>query len=316
MAMVINGQRIDDAVVESEFGSIKSYHESLGNVSCCERDPEFRSMARDNVVARALLAQEAGRRIEPTPEAELDAAVEKLKEEYGGEGWFFARTGASPETMHLVRRDVDLDLRVRRLLQELGDEGGPPSEAELRRFYEEHLDLFKTAEEVRASHILKTGRGGSAGGAAEGRDQAYDLLRQVRQELLAGGNFDALAKQHSEKADEHIDLGFFKRNELAPEFEAVAFSLQVGEISPVFLSPFGYHLMKLTDRRPAMPRPFEECRGDVETLFVEERRQRRARELVERLRAVATVEEVTDAGEADASAESAAGAEVAGEPAR
>ena len=168
MALVINGQRIDDAVVESEFGSVKAYHESFGNVSCCERDPEFRAMVRDNVAARALLAQEAGRRIDPTPEAELEAAVEKLKEEYGGEGWFFARTGATPETMGLVRRDVDLDLRVRRLLQELGDEGGPPPEAELRRFYEEHLDAFKTAEEVRASHILKTGRGGG-GAAAEGR---------------------------------------------------------------------------------------------------------------------------------------------------
>ena len=152
---------------------IKAYHESLGNVSCCERDPEFRATARDNVVARVLLAQEAGRSVEPTPEPELDAAVEKLKEEYGGEGWFFARTGATPETMHLVRRDVDLDLRVRRLMQELGDDGGPPAEPELRRFYEEHLDAFKTAEEVRASHILKTGRGGG-GAAAEGREQAYD----------------------------------------------------------------------------------------------------------------------------------------------
>ena len=231
MALVINGQKIDDALVESEFGSIKAYHESLGNVSCCERDPEFRAGAGRTWSARVLLAQEAGRGVDPTPEAELDAAVEKLKEEYGGEGWFFARTGATAETMHLVRRDVDLDLRVRRLLQDLGDEGGPPTEPELRRFYE------------RAPRRIQDGRGGPgvahpqdgpgrARRGAEGREQAYDQLRQVRRELLAGGDFDALAKLHSEKADEHIDLGFFKRNELAPEFEAVAFSMEVGRDQP------------------------------------------------------------------------------------
>ncbi len=199
MALIINGQRIDDALVDAEFGAIKSYHESLGNVSCCERDPEFRASAKQNVIARVLLAQEAARAVAPTPEPELDAAVEKLKEEYGGEGWFFARTGATADTMHLVRKDVDLDLRARRLMQELGDEGGPPAEADLLRYYEEHLKSFMTAEEVRAWHILKTGQG-KPGEPAEGREQHYDRLRQLRRELQAGADFDAVAREHSDRA--------------------------------------------------------------------------------------------------------------------
>src|SRR5436190_19344572 len=112
-------------------------------------------MARQNVVARVLLSQEAGRRIEPSPDAEVDAAVDKLKEEYGGEQWFYSRTGATPETMHLVRHDVDLDLRVRRMVEQICDANGLPDEATLRRYYEEHIDAFKTTEEVRGSHILK-----------------------------------------------------------------------------------------------------------------------------------------------------------------
>src|SRR6476620_6572178 len=108
MPLIINGQRIDDAIVENEFAGIKAYHESLGNVSCCERDPEFRATARDNIAARVLLSQEAARMLPASAEADVDAAMEKLLEEYGGKDWFFMRTGTTEEQMPLVRRDVDI----------------------------------------------------------------------------------------------------------------------------------------------------------------------------------------------------------------
>jgi peptidyl-prolyl cis-trans isomerase C len=292
MPLIVNGQRIEDAVLDSEFAGIKAYHENLGNVSCCERDPEFRATARQNVVARVLLSQEAGRRVEPTADAEVDAAVEKLKEEYGGEQWFFARTGLTPETMHLVRHDVDLDLRVRRMMERLADEDGPAPDGTLRRHYEQHLEAFKTAEEVRASHILKNPPRG------EDRQAAYDTLREVRGQLLAGADFEELARQHSDKADEHIDLGWFKKDELAPEFETVAFSMNVGEISPIFVSPYGFHLVKLTDRRPSVPRPFDEIRDEVARHYREWLKQEKARALVKELEARAAVEEVTETEEA------------------
>src|ERR1700677_2456056 len=99
MALLINGQRIEDSIVEGEFSEIKTYFERLGNVSCCERDPEFRGYARDNVIARVLLAQEAKRRMQPTPDAEVEETVTKLIAQYGGEVSFYAATGASPNNM-------------------------------------------------------------------------------------------------------------------------------------------------------------------------------------------------------------------------
>ena len=65
MPLIVNAQVIDDAVLDNEFSGIKAYNESLGNVSCCERDPEFREQAKQNVVGRVLLAQEAARRMLP-----------------------------------------------------------------------------------------------------------------------------------------------------------------------------------------------------------------------------------------------------------
>lgn len=286
MPLMINGQSIDDAVLDNEFAQIKSYFERLGNVSCCERDPEFRGYARQNVVGRVLLAQEAQRALPPTPVEEVEAALDKLKEEHGGEGRFLAMIGATPEQLDLVRRDLEVELRVRRLVDDLCAAEPEPSDAVLRRYYDEHLSLFMTDEEVRASHIMKAPTRG------EQRESAYQELREVRKQLLGGADFDELAKQHSDKAQDHIDLGFFKRGELAEEFELVAFSMEVGELSPVFASPFGFHVVKLTERKPSVPKPFDEVRDEVRQRLVEERRQEKTKELVERLQVAATIEEV------------------------
>jgi hypothetical protein len=293
MPLIINGQRIDDAIVENEFAGIKAYHESLGNVSCCERDPEFRATARDNIAARVLLSQEAARTLPPSPEAEVDAAMEKLLEEYGGKDWFFMRTGTTEEQMPLVRRDVDIDLRVKRMLDGLADEGPQPTDADLRAHYDKNIAAFMTDELTRASHILKNPHG-------EKRNEAYDELRALRKRLQAGEDFEAAAKQHSEKAEDSIDLGFFKRGELAPEFDVVAFSLDVGEISPIFLSQFGMHLITVTERKPSVPKPLDEVRDQVKRHWWEQKRNEKTRELVERLKQTAKVEEI------DADAEAAA----------
>jgi parvulin-like peptidyl-prolyl isomerase len=284
---VVNGQRIEDDVLNAEFSNIKSYFESLGNVSCCERDPEFRGYARENVVARVLLAQEAQRALPPTPDEEVEAALEKLKEENGGEQRFLMMIGATADQLDLVRRDLEADLRVRRLVEQLAADEPEPSDSELRAYYEQHIDSYKTAEEVRASHILKASRG-------EKRHEAYEELRGLRRRLQEGDDFETLARAHSDKGDEHVDLGLFKRGELAEEFEIVAFSMNVGEISPVFATPFGYHLIKLTERKPATPRPFEEVQGAVREQMMAERKQEKTRQLVKELQARAKIEEVEE----------------------
>jgi hypothetical protein len=250
MPLLINGQRIDDGIVETEFAGIKAYNESLGNVSCCERDPEFRATARDNIVARVLLAQEAGRALPPSPEADVEAALAKLIDEYGGKDWFFMRTGATEEQLPLVRRDIDVDLRVKRMLEALAG-GAQPTDAELRAHYEQNVKA-----------------------------------------LRAGADFEALARQHSEKAEDSIDLGFFKKGELAPEFEAVAFSLDVGEVSPVFASQYGLHLITVTERRPATPKPFDDVKEEVRQHWRAQKRDRATRDLVEQLKGTAKVEEI------------------------
>src|SRR3954451_16408550 len=111
MPLLVNGRPVDADLLNAEFSSIKSYFESLGNVSCCERDDEFRGYARDNIIAKMLLAEEAERRIPAPSEADVDAEVERLRKEQG-DFQFHAMVALSPDQLEGVRGDASLNLRT------------------------------------------------------------------------------------------------------------------------------------------------------------------------------------------------------------
>ena len=285
MPLIINGKTIDDNAIDAEFASIKSYHERTSNVSCCERDPEFRQTARENVIGRVLLAEEALRAVEPPSEAEVDAELEKLKEQHGGEGHFYAAMGIGPDQIGLVRQDLDVGIRMNRLLDRLMESEPEPTEQALRAFYEKHIATFTTPEERRASHISK---GVSRMASREG---LLDEFAAVREKLMDGADFETLAKEHSDRGGDLVDLGYFRRGDLPEEVEIVAFTMRVGEISPVFGSSVGVHIVKLTDVRRSAARPFDAARDDVRRLYLEERKRERAQELIADLRKGAVVED-------------------------
>lgn len=286
MPLIVNGRRIEDTVLDAEFTQIKSYHERMHNVSCCERDPEFRQTARDNVIGRVLLADEALRTTDPAPEADVDAALEKLKTEHGGEAHFYANLGIAPEQVGLVRQDLDVSLRVNTLMERLVAGDPQPTDQELRDYYNAHIATFTNPEERRASHIS---RGVSRMASREG---LLDDFAALREQILDGADFDTLARQHSDRGADLIDLGYFRRGDLPEEVEMVAFSMRAGEISPVFSSSVGVHILKLTDIRKPAARSFDQCREQLRQLLHEDKKRARAQELVTRLRATATIQEL------------------------
>jgi peptidyl-prolyl cis-trans isomerase C len=285
MGLIINGQRVDDGLLGAEFAGIKSFHERQGNVSCCERDGEFRESAKQNVIARVLLTQEAMNST-PAPLAEeIEAAFEKLKEEHGGEKRFYVNIGATAEQADQIRNDISINLRVEKMIDGLCV-GIVAGEEELADFYQKNISAFMSPEEVRASHISKSPP------RVEAREEVFGLFREIRKELLAGADFEEMARKHSDRGQDLIDLGFFARGQLPEEFELVAFSMNVGEVSPVFASGVGYHIVKVTGHRAAAAKAFDEVREDVKKLWMLQRRQERMKALVGELQQRAKIEEV------------------------
>ncbi len=141
------------------------------------------------------------------------------------------------------------------------------TEADLRRYYDRNRDDFRqpaTAEVM----LIEISR------VPEAEDTAAALSRaeQLRQEILGGADFTALASEHSaDRASSAAggDLGWFERGDMAPEFEQAAFDLQVGQMSEPVLTAFGYHLIKVTEKEDERVRASHilipiELRGDSE----------------------------------------------------
>ncbi len=293
MPLVINGEQIEDAVIEHEFGEIKAHHERVGRVSCCERDDEFRSLARDNIIARVLISQKALESTQPPSSEDVDAALTKLMEEHGGEEAFYMNMGITPDQSDLIRENIATSLQVDGYLNEKCPLSEPPNQEDLKAYYEENKEAYMTAPEVRASHIFKSVR------MAEDREDMFAELCKVREELKAGADFDATAREHTDKPHDEIDLGWFKRGELMDEFEVMTFSMEVGEVSPVFTTHGSFHIAKVTDKRPARLLAFDEVQDDVADRLRESRREAAIRELVESLKEESVIEEFEEEPQQD-----------------
>ncbi len=144
------------------------------------------------------------------------------------------------------------------------DEAKPElvSDEAIRSLYQDRLSQYHTPEQRRARHILlKVDEGAAAEVKAAKRASAEQILAQLRQ----GADFAALAKQHSEDSSKERggDLGFFRSGQMVAPFEQSAFSLKKGEISDIVTSPFGYHIIKLEEIRPAATRSLEEVVGPI-----------------------------------------------------
>jgi len=108
------------------------------------------------------------------------------------------------------------------------------------------IEEIQMPDTIRASHILLMYTGSMRSTASRSQDEAESLINQIKSELDDGGNFAELARTHSDcpSGSEGGDLGVFGQGMMVPEFEQVAFDLNVGDVSDVVDTPFGYHIIR------------------------------------------------------------------------
>jgi peptidyl-prolyl cis-trans isomerase D len=153
--------------------------------------------------------------------------------------------------------------------------------ADLTKAYNDNIAQFTSPEQVRASHILlKT----------EGKDEAAVKAKAeaLLAEAKAGADFADLARKNSEddsNAKNGGDLDYFGRGRMVPEFDTAAFAMEPGQISDLVKTQFGYHIIKLTDKKPGTTRPLDEVRQQLTDQVQSERAQAMATDLAQRLEA-------------------------------
>jgi peptidyl-prolyl cis-trans isomerase C len=166
---------------------------------------------------------------------------------------------SSPEVKEKLE-ELKKRLVVEAYLKKKVEEQAKVGDDELKKFYNENTAKFKTGEQVKASHIL-----------LKDEKQAKDILAQLK----AGGNFEELAKKHSTDgaAAKGGDLGWFSKGSMIPEFENVAFNMKEGQTSGIVKTKFGYHIIKLTGKRAAGTRSFEEVKDQIKAAVLPSKQQ-------------------------------------------
>ena len=131
--------------------------------------------------------------------------------------------------------------------------------ADVSAFYNDNIQQYSTPEQIRARHILL---------GTEGKDEAGVRARaeEVLKEVQAGGDFADLATKHSEdEASKALggDLDYFQRGRMVPEFDTAAFALEAGQVSDLVKSPFGFHIIKVEDKKGGTTRTLDETRVEI-----------------------------------------------------
>lgn len=175
------------------------------------------------------------------------------------------------EDVRLLIESARKKIMVAKLLEEEVDRKVNLGAEEAAEYYALHKDEFMTPLLLRASHILV---------------KTEEEALAIKAELTNGGDFEEIARKKSidQTAARGGDLGFFQKNQFIPEFEEVAFSLKKGQISEVFKSQFGYHLVKVTDRIEPSVRDLSSIKPAIERQLINEKRSKKYKELVDRLK--------------------------------
>lgn len=211
----------------------------------------------DSLITNKVIELEAEKEKVKVTGNEIDEELTKLQESYGGEEAFAAALEQNNVSMDRIREDIEIYLLAEKMIGASIE----VTEEEMQTYFEENKDSFNQKEQVQASHILV-------------EDEA--AAKKVRTELDNGKDFAELAKEYStdaSNADNGGELGYFGKGEMAEEFEKTAFGMDVGAISEPVKTEFGYHIIKVIDKKAAKTAAYDDHKEEIEELLFDQKIQ-------------------------------------------
>lgn len=256
-AAIVNGQRIS----RSEF-----YRATLDRAG---------AQVLDELITNRLIDQEAVKNHVKIDPAAIDQRLQEYKNSAAGgdESTWQAILAQYDLTEQSLRDSIRRDL----IAEQIIGKDITLSDDDINAYYEQNKSQYAEAEQVRASHIL-----------VNTKEEADAILAQLK----AGGDFAAIAKEKSldtQTKDKGGDLGYFGRGEMDPEFEKVAFSLPVGQLSDLVKTSYGYHIIKVIDHKQARQYTLDEVKDRVRQDLLNSRISERYPDWVAGLKAKAKI---------------------------
>ncbi|KYO65500.1 foldase protein PrsA [Thermovenabulum gondwanense] len=213
--------------------------------------------ALDYLISQKIIDLEAKKQNIAVTDEDINKELEKIYEAYGGETAFKQNLAMGGYSFEEYKKNLAMSIKTKKLI-------APRisiTEEEMKSYFNEHKDEFAQKEQVRARHILVDDE---------------KLANEISAKLKNGQDFAELAKQYSKDTaskESGGDLGFFSRGDMVKEFEDAAFSLKVGEISSPVKTQYGYHIIKVEEKKDAQEASFDKSKEKIKDILFNQKFQ-------------------------------------------
>ncbi|MGA2592064.1 MAG: peptidylprolyl isomerase [Bryobacteraceae bacterium] len=278
MPILVNGELIPKELIREEERRLAQLSEWQGLAEGLDKGVRMREAAEQCAIDRVLLRQQADQDTRPIDPALLASQVQHLRTANGCRVVF----DDGP-----LQRQIEGQLRLQRTMHELMGPLPEPTDDEIARFYKAQRRSFQREETIHAAHIVKHVD------ETHPEEEARAGIEAALAELQRGETFEAVVERHSDCKGNGGDLGSFQRGEMVDEFDNVVFAMKPGECSPIFRSPFGFHIAEVRSRAPAGIPELREVKDIIGRFLMSMLEQDAARRVAEALRARANIRRIS-----------------------
>ena len=247
-AVTINGENISRDKLQAQVDHmINQRGLNSGGITQPAVFKQIQQEVVDQLIVQELLWQEAKRRNFIVEDEFVDTRLQEMKNGFDTEQAFRFKIQAGGFTEETYREDIRQQVSVQRMISQGIAPGISISDEEVEIFYEANMDQMQRPVAVHARHILIKPESAKPEAQQAAKNEAGEILAEIR----AGADFVELATERSQapSAPQGGDLGYFGPGQMVEPFEKAAFVLQPGETSDVVQTQFGYHIIRVEDRR-------------------------------------------------------------------
>ena len=289
-AAVVNGTVIAQEDLDRELSVVQQRLLSEGKVLNESQLLETKKRVLEGLINVELLYQEAQMQGAKVSDEAINKQLDTVKSRFPNEDEFKSSLTKMNLTEAELITQIKRALTVQQFIDKKFVQKVTVSDKETRTYYDSNQAAFKQPEQVKASHILiKVGPQADEPQKVAARKK----VEEIQQRVQKGEDFAVLAKEFSEgpSSAKGGDLGYFRKGQMMKPFEEAAFALKPGEVSDIVETSFGYHLIKLADKKPESTIAYEDIKDKIQAYLKQKKVREQVDQYVKDLRGKSKVEQ-------------------------
>jgi peptidyl-prolyl cis-trans isomerase C len=272
-AATVNGAPIDRGEFDQAVLKIQRTLLEFGKPLTVNQVTAVQTDVLEGLIRREILYQESRKAGIRPDEKAVSEEIKALKGQFSREAEYKDELSRRNMTEETLRSRLERNSAVEQYIESRFASKVEVTDKEMLAYYESRLDLFKQPLQVRASHILIHM---DSQWEAPRKQDARRKAEQIQQSLKKDGDFAILAREHSDGPTRTNggDIGYIRAGQIEKQLETVIFSMKPGETSEIIETAYGFHLFKVTDRKPETILAYDSIKEELRrSLRIEKARQ-------------------------------------------